>query len=73
MAERKRKERLSVSQKRYRLQRILEMIEDDRKPSYIARIFGISRQAVDQIIKAHEAEQSASIASITDDKGDYSE
>jgi len=59
MAERQRKERLSVSQKQYRLQRILEMIEDDRKPAYIGRVFGISRQAIDKIIKAHEAEQAA--------------
>ena len=52
-----RKERLSKSEQAYRLQRILELRDDDRKVSYIARIFGISRQAVDKIVKAHEEKQ----------------
>ena len=61
---RPKKEHISTSQRQYRLERILEMIEDDRSVQYIARIFGISRQAVTKIIKVHEEKQ----AEITNDK-----
>lgn len=52
---------MSKLEKQYRLDRILEMREDERTLDYCGRKLGISKQRVDQIIKKHEADLAAKV------------